>query len=575
MPRPLQLALALLVLAAAALTGRWLLRAERGAPPPPPPRVPADGEPEAPPVLEGIPLRGPLPPLPIRWTEVDPAAAGVGFVHTWGGGPMDNLVKASGGGLALFDFDGDGDDDLYMVQGAFDPVAAPPLDPREVPPDPPRNRLYRNEGGWRFTDATEESGLGDAGYGMGAAPADYDGDGDLDLFVANFGPDRLYRNDGGRFTDVTGASGIETPGFSVGGAWGDADGDGILDLLVCGYVVFDRAAKPGGPNEPFPGPQAYRGEPTRLLLGRGDGTFRDATLEGGLWSTEGRGMAVAFSDLDGNGSQEILVSNDAAPNFVFERRGERKWVEVGFPLGLALSDLGQARSSMGLGIADFDLDGRPDVAVPDGSGGALYRNRRGRFEDRARTSGIDGAMGGRTGWSAAPVDFDLDGWPDLVITCGALHALEPQAPVLFRNLGDGRFEDASEATGFGRVVTGRACGVSDLDGDGDPDLVLAALGARPLLLRNDGGEARRSLLVRCRGKGGNRDALGAVVEVEAGGLSRREEVRTTQGYLTGTSPTLLFGLGGAAAADRVRVKFPSGAVRILENVPAGRVVVDE
>ncbi len=567
MPRPLQAALALLALGALALGGRWLLRGGRG------PAAPAGfpgGTPLPPSDLAPPAARVP-PVLPLRWFEVPAAETGVDFVHTWGGGTMDNIVKASGGGVTLFDSDGDGDADLYLVQGAVDDFAAP----GERPPRPWRNRLYRNDGGWRFTDATDASGLGDEGYGMGAAAADYDGDGDEDLFVANFGPDRLYRNDGGRFTDVTAASGIRTDGFSVGGAWGDADGDGVLDLVVCGYLVFDPAVKPGGPGEPFPGPSAYRGEPTRLLLGNGDGTFRDATLAGGLWTTEGRGMSVAFADLDGNGTEEILVSNDATPNFVYERRGGGRWVERGFLLGLALSDLGQSRSSMGIAVFDADRDGRPDVAIPDGSGGAFYRNLGGRFEDRAAASGIDGAMGGRTGWSATPVDYDLDGFPDLAVTCGALHALEPQKPVLFRNLGGGYFEDASAATGFGRDCMGRGCAAADLDGDGDPDLVIATLGARPLLLRNDGGEKRRSLAVRCVGRGRNRDALGAVVEVEANGLVQREEVRTTQGYLSGSGPEILFGLGDAAEAARVRVRFPSGEVRERAKVPAGRVVIGE
>jgi hypothetical protein len=483
---------------------------------------------------------------------------------------MDNLVKASGGGVTLFDYDGDGDLDIYLLQGAYDPVAAP----GDAPPRPPCNRLYRNDGNWKFTDVTEESGLGDTGYGMGAAAADYDGDGDEDLFVANYGRCRLYRNDGGHFTDVTEAAGIDLVGCFTGAAWGDADGDGILDLLVCGYVRYDPATKPEGPGDPFAGPGAYAGEPVRLLLGRADGTFEDVTRKGGLWSTESRGMCVAFADLIGSGLPQLIVSSDATPNFVFERRGDR-WIDVGFPLGIAYSDLGQSRSSMGIAVLDADRDGRPDIVIPDGSGGTFYRNVGGRFEDRAHVAGIDAAMGGRIGWSATPLDYDLDGWPDVVITCGALHALQPQKPVLFRNVGGGAFEDVSESVSFGRNCCGRGCAAGDLDGDGDPDVVIASLGARPLLLRNDGGEARKSLLVRCVGKGRNRDAIGAVIEVQADGLLQREEVRTTQGYLSGSGPGMLFGLGRAKAAERVRVRFPSGTVREVRDVPAGRVVVAE
>jgi hypothetical protein len=570
MPRGLQflLALAGLVLFAGGI--RWAMD---GGPPAPPTRRPA-----RPPVPAGPPPvpalgpapRQPLPPIPVKFREMPAAETGVDFLHTWGGGPMDNLVKASGGGVTLLDYDGDGDLDLYFTQGAYDPVAAP----GDPPPVAPSHRLYRNEGGWKFTDATVASGLGEAGYGMGAAAADYDGDGDQDLFVANYGRCRLWRNEGGKFADVTAAAGIALEGFYAGAAWGDADRDGNLDLLVCGYVRYDPAAKPGGPGEPFPGPGAYVGEPVRLLLGRADGTFEDATKRSGLWSTSGRGMCVAFADLRGSGSPLLLVANDAAPNWAFEAR-DGGWVDVGFPLGFAYSDFGQARSSMGIAVFDADRDGRPDVAVPDGSGGAFYFNLGGRLEDRGRKAGLDGTMAGRTGWSATPLDFDLDGWPDLAVTCGAIHALQPEKQVLLRNAGGGRFEDATRSTSFAREACGRGCAAGDLDGDGDPDLVIAALGARPLLLRNEGGEARKSLLVRCVGKGRNRDALGAVVEVDSDGLLQREEVRTTQGYLAGSGPALLFGLGRAAKADVVRVKFPSGETRELKDVPAGAVVVSE
>jgi hypothetical protein len=570
MNRPLQLILGLAGLGVLAAGGRWLLREgsrEAGSPPPAPAPRPA---PVHVPVMAAVGPRGPLPPIPVKFVELPAAETGVDFVHTWGGGAMDNLVKTTGGGVTLLDHDGDGDLDLHFLQGSVDPVAAP----GEQHPSPPGDRLYRNDGNWKFTDVTAESGLGDAGYGMGAAPADYDGDGDTDLFVANFGRCRLYRNDGGRFTDATAAARIDLDGFYVGAAWGDADGDGILDLAVCGYVKYEPKARPEGPRERFPGPLAYAGEPVRLLLGRADGTFDDATRRGGLWTTAGRGMCVAFSDLAGDGKQRLLVANDATPNHAWERRGDG-WVDVAFALGLAYSDLGQARSSMGIAVLDADRDGRPDVVVPDGSGGTFYRNLGGRFEDRARQAGIDGRMRGRTGWSPTPVDFDLDGWPDFVLTCGALHELQPERPILFRNAGGGAFTDVSDAAGLGRECCGRGCVAGDLDGDGDPDLVIATLGARPLLLRNDGGNARKSLEVRCVANGRNRDAIGAVVEVETPGLVQREEVRTTQGYLSGGSPALLFGLGDAAKADRVRVRFPSGTVKDLKDVPAGRVVVTE
>jgi hypothetical protein len=585
MPRGLQVLLALGALAVVAAMGRLAIRiqrerdaASRGNPYE---AMRADAHLKAPggpavvraPAEEPPGLRAP-PAVPVAWTEVPPSETGIDFVHTFGGGAMDNLVKASCGGVTLFDADGDGDLDIYFVQGAYDPVAAP-ASRGQAGPEPPVNRLYRNDGGWRFTDATAASGLGDPGFGMGAAAADYDGDGDLDLALANFGRCRLFRNEGGgRFADVSDAAGIDASGFFVGACWGDADGDGNLDLLLCGYLRWDPAVPPIG-NAPFAGPLQFPGEPPRLYLGRPDGTFRDATREAGLLTSAGRGMGAAFADLDGDGRQEILVANDAVPNFAFERRDDSRWVETAYPLGLALSALGQARSSMGIAVFDADRDGRPDLAVPDGSGGTLYRNLGGRFEDVAGSAGLDGAMRGRVGWSGTPLDFDLDGWPDLLLTCGALQVQAPQRTLLFRNGGGLRFEDAAPGTALGREAVGRGAAAGDLDGDGDPDIVMVNLGARPLLFRNGGVPGRRSLLVRCVARGRNRGALGAVVEVHAGGLVQREEVRTTQGYLSGSGPDLLFGLGERERADRVVVRFPSGEVRTVASPPAGLLEVRE
>ncbi|MHC4821284.1 MAG: CRTAC1 family protein, partial [Planctomycetota bacterium] len=391
----------------------------------------------------------------------------------------------------------------------------------------------------------------------------------------NYGPDRLYRNDGGRFTDITAESGIAVDGFSVGAAWGDANLDGHLDLLVCGYVVWDPAVRPGSATDPFPGPGAYRGEPTRLLLGSADGKFTDVTRDAGMWTRSGRGMGVAFADLSGDARPELVVANDSKANHVWEVGEDGVYVEAGFLLGAALSDIGQERSSMGVTVVDVDRDGLQDMVIPDGTGGCLYRNLGGRFEDRARRSGMEGAMRGRVGWSATPLDYDLDGFPDVLVTCGGMHARSPQQPVLFRNEGHGLFFDATTRTNLPGPMLGRGSVAADLDGDGDPDLVVACLGARPRLLRNDGGEKRKSLSVRCRGAGRNGDALGAVIEVTVGDLVQVEQVRTTQGYLAGSGPELLFGLGDAAKADRVRVVFPGGAVRVLKDVPAGRVVIDE
>lgn len=512
--------------------------------------------------------------------------SGVDFVHTFGDDEMSNLVESTGVGLCLFDYDGDGRLDLYLVDGANLPGVSDP--PAEEGAAPAVNRLYRNVtkpgGEWRFEDVTEAAGVGDPGFGMGCVTGDLDNDGDPDLVVTNYGPNVVYRNDGRdasgtvRFTDVTEETGLGDPAWSLGATLFDYDGDGRLDLYVGNYVRYDSDYHAFYTSDRFPGPLAYPGSPDRLWHNvtppGGPWRFEDVSDAAGIGKAEGRAMGVASADFDDDGDPDVFVANDAMANSLLRNdgaAGQARFEDVALPAGVAFSENGEATAAMGVDFGDVDGDGRMDVFIPDMSFSTLYQAGEGEvYRDRSRLWGLARAAAQYVGWSGHLLDFDSDGRLDLFMTTGDLHDLEPQEDVLLRNLGGGRLEDVSLDAGecFRRPTMGRGAAVGDLDDDGDPDLVIAVLAGRPVLLRNDFQTGNHWLVLRLVGHASNRDAVGARVTVETAAGSQVREVMSATGYLSSGDRRLHFGLGAATEARRVTVRWPSGRVTTLEHVPA-------
>ncbi|MDX1632817.1 MAG: VCBS repeat-containing protein, partial [Thermoanaerobaculia bacterium] len=466
-------------------------------------------------------------------------ASGIDFVHTFGDEEMSNLVESSGYGVCLFDADGDGRLDVYFANGSRHPEVSEHPEGTEAPGELPTNRLYRNVtepgGALRFEDVTVGSGTGDTGFSMGCVAGDLDGDGDRDLVVTNYGPNRAYRNDGPgpdgvpRFTDVTEESGLGDPAWGMGAALLDFDGDGRLDLYVGNYVRFDPDYRAFYVTDRFPGPLAYPGSPDRLYRNLGGWRFQEISREAGVANPEGRAMGVGVSDLGGDGRPDVFVSNDAMANSLFRNRGDGSFEDVALFSGLAYSENGEATAAMGVDFGDLDGDGALEIFVPDMSFSTLYAPEEGdTFHDRSRQWGLAPVAAQYVGWSGHLIDYDLDGWLDLFMTTGDLHDIEPTEDILLHNEGSGgspgssdapRLRDAAEEGGahFHEGTMGRGAAVGDLDDDGDPDIVLNVLAGPAVVLRNDQITGNHWLGVRLSGPEGNPDGIGARIEVVTSG----------------------------------------------------------
>lgn len=529
---------------------------------------------------------------------------GVDFRYTFGDFAYDNILESSGSGVTWFDADGDRDLDLYLLNGAYlDGVS----DPKGRAVAGATNRLYCNEGG-RFHDCTEHAGLADPTWSMAAAAADFDDDGDTDLFVAEYGPNRLYRNRGdGTFDEVAAELGVRGPetlhGFtkwSAGGTWFDADADGDLDLMVCNFLAFDpELLVPGRPWE-MPEPAVYEGQASLLYLqekGEDGGRFRDATREAGLFRPDSKCMGLTVFDVDGDGRLDVFQGNDHQENFLWRAlpKGANgaagAYEDLALSAGVAVNDAGLPTGSMHGSPGDVDGDGRLDLLVTDLRHGSLYR-RTGRaagaapseavlFEDVTASSGLGGLLDNLGQWGAGLHDLDLDGDLDLFTANGVAHILVPQRPTLAVNDGRGRFTDARAGAGayFQERRSGRAAAFADFDDDGDLDIVVNHVDheARVALLRND--------TPRSSSAGGHwvgfrlvgespRDAFGARVEIATDPDSGRAPlVRVHQpqtSYLSGNDPRVHFGLGSLDRVPKVTVRWPSGRIQTWADLAVDR-----
>jgi hypothetical protein len=508
-------------------------------------------------------------------------AAGIKFLHTDGSSGKYFIVETLASGVILFDFDLDGDLDIYFPNG------------RPLPPSPAGNAavsgaLYRNDGGLKFTDVTAAQGVPGTGFGTGGAAADVDGDGDLDLYLCQHGPNVLYRNEGKeagyRFSAVPGAGGADDPRFSAGASFFDFDRDGDLDLYVTNYCVedFQKPAYNVNGYRTYWAPSHYEPAGHSLFKNDGRGAFTDVTREAGISELRGRGMGVVAADFDGDGWQDVYIANDASENFLLRNQRDGTFKEVGLDVGVALSANGDEQGSMGVDVADFNDDGRLDIFVTNfqKQNNALYAAGPGGFyDDVALRQGLGATCLPKVSWGTKFFDANHDGYLDLFIANGHLednigHFDQSteylQQSQVFLNKGKGLLEDISDTAGapLREKRSSRGAAFGDLDLDGDIDVVVLNSRARPSLFVNDLADRRSWLLLALRGRR-NRFGVGATVVATAGGRAQLGVVTAGASYISQNDLRLHFGLGDAGSAD-VEVRWPEGLVERFRGLAARR-----
>lgn len=520
----------------------------------------------------------------MRFTDVT-AASGIAMTLTSGGTPSRQILEVKGGGLALIDFDGDGDLDLFVPNGAT----------LDDPEHGPGARLFRNDGAMRFTDVTEASGIRHTRWSFGATVGDIDADGHQDIFICCFGPNVLLRNRGdGSFEDVTDRAGVGDPSWSTSAAFADLDLDGDLDLYVCNYLAFD----PGAPLPParfkgqpvLAGPRGYAPAPDRIYENRGDGVFVERSGDCGLASVKPAfGLNLAILDFTGDGRPDILVGNDSQDNNLLVPDAPWRFTDNGLRSGIAVNGEGSPQATMGVAVADIDGNGRPDVFTTNFSSdtNTLHLNLDGRsFDDRTNQYGLGAPSRTQVGWGAGFFDFDHDGDEDLLAVNGHVYPQASrelmdsdyaQAPLLMAREG-ARFKPVPDAGAWDRVpAVDRTAVFADLDRDGDVDAVVAGLNAPLRVIRNDHDRSDDWIVVEprdLRAGRGNRNAVGAMVELRAGERVQRRWVVGGGPFQSNNAPEVHFGIGSDGAGGRgpfeVVVRFADGAVARVEGVAPGR-----
>jgi len=532
---------------------------------------------------------------PVVFEDASDRAGLTKWAHRMGTAAKTYLVETKGSGIGLIDYDNDGWLDIYVVNGStFDA-----LDGKEMPP---HAALFHNNHDGTFTDVAAKAGVTNDRWGMGVAIADFDNDGWPDIYVTNWGKNRLYRNNhDGTFTDVAEKAGVALGNWSSGATWGDYDGDGRLDLFVAGYLHFDRehlpVAEQGGVRNGFCmfrgapvacGPRGLKGEPDHLFHNNGDGTFTDVSEKAGVADKAGYyGLGAVFADVNNDGRVDLLVGNDSTPNYLYLNNGDGTFRDVSYDSGFAVSGDGKEVASMGLAVGDYENNGLLDVfdTTFSDSEKPLYRNDGdGGFTDVSDQVGLGEGLVPFLNWGDAFIDYDNDGWKDLLMSNGHVYPEADryawgtswrQRPMLFRNVDGKRFAPipAVEGTGLADVIAGRGMVVGDLFNDGKIDAVINVMDGHPVLLKNVSDDKNHWLELRLVGGAKSpRDAVGTTVYVPANGMRQREDVLSGGSYLSTNDPRPHFGLGQATKVEDIEIHWPSGRVEHFTAPGVDRIV---
>jgi enediyne biosynthesis protein E4 len=524
-----------------------------------------------------------VPTGPVIFKDDSEKAGLTHWTHKMGSKDKKYIIETNGSGIGLIDYDNDGWLDIYVVSGStFDA-----LDGKETPP---HAALFHNNHDGTFTDVAAKAGVTNDRWGFGVAIADYDNDGWPDIYVTNWGKNRLYHNNhDGTFTDVAEKAGVQVGDWSTGATWGDYDGDGRLDLFVPGYVHFDRSDLPtGGGNgvsdtfcvfrgvQVNCGPRGLKGEPDHLFHNNGDGTFTDVSARAGVADTPAYyGLSSLFVDVNNDGKVDLLVADDSTPNYLYINKGDGTFEDDSYASGYALNEAGRETASMGIAAGDFENNGREDVFNTTFSDDykPLYRNDGdGNMTDVSYQMGIADVTVPFLGWGDAFLDYDNDGWKDLMMSDGHVYPQVDQhpwgtswaqRPMLFHNIGGKKFETipAVQGTGLADVIGGRGMVEGDLFNDGKLDVVINVMDGHPVLLRNVSPDNNHWLEMKLvGGPKSPRDAVGATVYVTANGMKQREDVLSGGGYASTNDPRPHFGLGQATKVDDIEVHWTSGKV---------------
>ena len=532
---------------------------------------------------------------PVIFQDVTRAAGLAGWRHVMGGPEKTFILESNGSGIGLIDYDNDGWLDIYMVNGSTFPA----LDGKEPPP---HAALFHNNHDGTFTDVAAKAGVTNDRWGFGVTIGDYDNDGWPDIFVANYGKNRLYHNNhDGTFSDLAEKAGVTLGNWSSGATWGDYDGDGRLDLFVAGYLHYDRHNMPSPGDSGVPnafctfrgekvscGPRGLKGEGDHLFHNNGDGTFTDVSEKAGVADKPGYyGLGAVFVDINNDGKPDLLVGNDSTPNYLYLNKGDGTFEDVSYASGFALNEAGRETASMGIAVGDYENKGLLDVFDTTFSDDykPLYRNEGdANLTDISYHLGIAEISVPFLSWGDAFLDYDNDGWKDLLMSDGHVYPEADkyawgtswkQRPMLFHNLEGKKFEPvpAVEGSGLAVVIAGRGMAVGDLFNDGKLDAVINVMDGHPVLLRNVNADKNHWLELKLvGGEKSPRDAVGAAVYVTCGGMRQRGDVISGGSYLSSNDFRVHFGLGKATSVDAIEVHWPSGGVEKFSVPGVDRIV---